>query len=190
MDDAKLRLTSFASFETRKFIRGPISVKTVGDQSLTLTTDLLLWAASWSINAGIYPDAWLNEMGELNIRTTFQLVEHAEVFAVGDVSGLPETKQGITLPAKMQLLRNNIAKVADAMSKGTFEKGAVKGLKEYKVTDKVTMFLPLGAVSGVTQIGRTVLGDEKTSKYKGKDLYTKFFWKALTGSNPTNYDED
>ena len=166
----------------KKFEKGPITIKTQGDQNLEITTDLLLWAATWAINAGIYPPEWLNEMGELNIRSTFQLVERGDVFAIGDVSSLTETKQAITLPPKMKLIRENIMKVAESMAKGKFDPLSVsKGLKDYKVTDKVTMYLPVGANNGVSQIGSTVYGDGKTAQFKGKDLYTSFFWKLLTG---------
>jgi NADH dehydrogenase FAD-containing subunit len=172
-----------ADFGTKKFERGPLKLKTYGDQNMEITTDLLLWAATWAINTSIYPEEWLNEMGELNIRSTFQLVERPDIFAVGDVCSLVETKQAITLPPKMKLIRNNIVKVAETITKGTFEKGIVKGLKDYKVSDKVTMYLPVGSNDGVTQIGKSVYGGSKTSKHKGKDLYTDFFWKHLTGSD-------
>ena len=152
---------------------------------MEIETDLLLWAATWAINASLYPGEWLNEMGELNIRSTFQLVERGDVFAVGDVSSLTETKQAITLPPKMKVIRGNIIKVATAMSKGKFDPNQVlKGLSDYKVTDKVTMFLPVGCKDGVSQIGKSVYGGAKTSQYKGKDLYTKLFWKEMTGGEP------
>lgn len=123
-------------------------------------------------------------MGELNIQNTFQLVDRGDIFAIGDVSSLTETKQAITLPPKMALIRNNVVKIAEAMQKGTFQINATAKslkLKEYRVTDKVTMYLPVGANHGCTQIGSYVYGDKATSKYKGKDLYTNFFWKHLTG---------
>ncbi|KAH9254192.1 hypothetical protein BASA81_007781 [Batrachochytrium salamandrivorans] len=169
-------------FSVKKFEVGPLSVRTVGEAGLEVQTDLLLWAATWAINASIYPSNFLNEMGELNINSKFQLVERGDIFAVGDVSSLCETKQAITLPAKMKLIRSNIIKVAEAMSKGKFDKNQIlPGLKNYRVSDKVTMYLPVGCNDGVSQIGNTVYGASKTSKFKGKDLYTNFFWKHLTG---------
>lgn len=160
-----------------------MTIKTIGEENLELNTDLLLWAATWAINASIYPQEWLNELGELNIRSTFQLVERSDVFAVGDVSSLSETKQAITLPPKMKIIRGNIMKVAEAMSKGSFDINRVsKGMREYKVSDKVTMYLPIGESDGVSQLRKSVYGAAKTSKYKGKDLYTNFFWKELTGT--------
>jgi len=125
-----------------------LTVKTVGEKGYELSTDLLVWCATWTINASIYPQEWLNEVGELNIKQTFQVVEREDVFAIGDVCGLAETKQAITLPAKMKLIRNNIIKVAEAMMQNKFTLGSpLKGLKNYRVTDKVTMYLPVGRVS-------------------------------------------
>jgi len=174
---------SDVDFGAKKFEKGPLTIKTIGEENLELKTDLLLWAATWAINASIYPQEWLNELGELNIRSTFQLVERGDVFGVGDVSSLSETKQAITLPPKMKIIRGNIMKVAEAMSKSSFDINRVsKGMREYKVSDKVTMYLPIGESDGVSQLGKSVYGAAKTSKYKGKDLYTNFFWKELTGT--------
>jgi len=154
-----------------------------------MTADLVLWAASWALNVSLYPEEWLNEMSELNIRSTFQLVDRPDVFAIGDVSSLVETKQAITLPSKMKLIRHNILRVAEAISSSTttmaaLDSSAVKGLKEYRITDKVTLYLPVGEKEGVSQVGKSVYGNSKTSKWKGRDLYTDHFWKLLTGSKP------
>lgn len=199
MEERKIKLIrgekvvkpSEVDFSQRKFMKGPLTIQTVGAQNLEIKTDLLLWAATWSINAGIYPSEWINEVGELNIRSTFQVVDRDDVFALGDVCSLAETKQAITLPAKMKLIRNNIVKVADAMQSGKFSQGqTIKGLKSYRVVDKVTMYLPIGRDFGCSQIGSYVYGNQKTSKFKGKDLYTEHFWKLLTGSSaPIVFDE-
>jgi len=157
-------------------------VRTAGEKNLTLESDLLIWCATWSINATIYPEDWLNELGELSIKPTFQLVARDDVFAIGDVSSIAETKQAITLPPKMKIIRHNIVKIADAMTSGKYSEGFVKGLKDYKTTDKVTMYLPVGAHHGVSQKGSYVYGDKKTEGFKGKDLYTDLFWKTLTGA--------
>jgi hypothetical protein len=87
-------------FREKKFEVGPLVIKTIGANSLKLTTGLLLWAAMWSVNATIYLGDWLNEMGEVNIRNTFQVVNRGDVFAVSAMSSLCETKQAITLPPR------------------------------------------------------------------------------------------
>lgn len=174
---------SDVDFGSRKYEKGPLKIKTLGDSSLEVETDLLIWAASWHINTGIYPQDWLNEIGELNIKQTFQIVDREDVFAFGDVCSLAETKQAITLAAKTKLVRNNVMKVAEAMRAQKFTLGGqVKGLKNYRVSDKVTMYLPVGRDYGVSQVGNWMYGNSKTSQFKGKDLYTAHFWKLLTGS--------
>ena len=177
-------------FVHKKFERGPLTVKTVGERNLEIKTDLLIWAATWSINAALFPLEWCNEIGELNIKSTFQLVDRDDVFAIGDVSSLAETKQAITLPDKMKLIRHNIIKVAEAMKAGKGGQGPIKGLKSYRVKDKVTIYLPVGQNYGVSQVGSWVYGHSKTSKYKGKDLYTDLFWKRLTGGVPPPIVDD
>ena len=52
------------------------------------------------------------------------------------------------------------------------------------VTDKVVMYLPVGENHGMSQVGKYVYGAAKTRKFKGKDMYTDFFWKLLTGGKP------
>jgi NADH dehydrogenase FAD-containing subunit len=98
---------SDVDFGEKKFEQGPISIKTSGDKNLELTTDLLLWAATWAVNASIFPQEWLNEMGELNIKSTFQLVERNDIFAVGDVvcfKFFPRAK--LTVPYSVLAERN------------------------------------------------------------------------------------
>ena len=53
----------------------------------------------------------------------------------------------------MKLIHHNIMKVAESMTKKTFDQGIIKGLKGYRVTDKVTMYLPVSSQDGITQIG-------------------------------------
>lgn len=168
-----------------------VTVQTAGKQNLTIYTDLLVWAATWKPDTNMYPDDWLNEIGELNVIDTFQIYDQDDVFAIGDVSSIAETKQAITLPGKMKLIEQNILTVAEAIKNGKFQAGVpLKNLKHYRISDKATMYLPIGPDAGVSQLNGWVYGDAKTSKWKGKDLYTNLFWNELTGKNaPTTPDE-
>lgn len=177
----KVVLPEEGDFSQRPYEKGPITVRTKGENNYEFTTDLLLWAATWTIDATIYPQEWLNEIGELSISPTFQVVDQDDVLAVGDVSSLCETKQAITLPAKMNLIVNNVLVLAAAMRANKFVMGKpVKGIKNYKINNTATMYLPVGPVYGVSQVKGYVYGDKKTSEWKGKDLYSNMFWKILT----------
>jgi len=169
-------------FGKKKFEKN-VTVKTTGKKGLTLTTDLLVWAATWNIEDKLYPVSWLNEIGELNVTDTFQIYDRDDAFAIGDVSSVAETKQAITLPPKMKFITHNILAVAEAMSQGKsdFSVRSLK-LKHYKIADRATMYLPLGPKHGVSERNGWVYGDKTTSKWKGKDLYCDLFWKELTGS--------
>jgi NADH dehydrogenase FAD-containing subunit len=139
-------------------------------------------AATWNIEDKIFPVGWLNEIGELNVTDTFQIVDHADIFAIGDCSSVAETKQAITLPPKMKFIVHNILAIANAVAQGRLDMSSQMQLKHYKVADKATMYLPLGPNYGVSQLNGWVYGDKKTSAWKGKDLYCDLFWKELTGS--------
>lgn len=169
-------------FGMKKFERNA-TIKTTGKRNLTINTDLLVWAASWTMEDTLYPVSWQNEIGELNIVDTFQILGQDDVFAIGDISSVAETKQAITLPAKMKFIVNNVLTVAEAMRKGSFNTGAKLKLKHYKIADRATMYLPIGPAKGVSQLNGWVYGDAKTSKWKGKDLYCDLFWTELTGTN-------
>lgn len=149
-------------------------VETVGMKSLKLHADLVIWAASWQQDCSIFPAKWCNELAELQCTNTFQLQARPDVFAIGDVSSLSETKQAVTLLNKIKLVAHNILQVATARN------NKIK-LKQYTVAQQAKMFLPLGPHIGVSQTQGFVFGNRSTAKFKGKDLYTNFFWNELTG---------
>ena len=158
-----------------------VTVSTIGKRNLTIKTDMLVWAASWNLEDKLFPMSWQNELGELAVSSTFQLVEKPDVFAIGDISSVAETKQAITLPKKMKYIIHNVLAVAGAMQDGKLEPDAKLKLKHYRVSDRATMFLPIGPDFGVSQSNGWTYGDKKTRKWKGKDLYCDLFWKELTG---------
>ncbi|KAH9260197.1 hypothetical protein BASA81_001366 [Batrachochytrium salamandrivorans] len=169
------------SSASSKFQRN-VTVHTTGKKNLTITTDLLLWAATWTKDGNLYPPTWLNEIGEININSeTFQVMERSNVFAIGDVSSLSETKQAVTLPGKMKLLSHNVLVVAAATLGKTKSALDSAPFKRYRITDQAVMYLPVGPYSGVSYYKGFVFGDRKTSRWKGRDLYTQMFWGLLTG---------
>ena len=184
-------------FADQKYMKNA-HVVTKGEQNLELDCDLLIWTASFWVDGRIYPDEWLNEVGELDIRDTFQLKHRNDIFAFGDVSSLAETKQAITLPEKLGYIVHNIMACANAIRNDEFQQtGAVpsldKKLRHYKVVDKATFYLPVGAHDGVSQLksgwfGPRVKGAAETSEFKGKDLYCNVFWKLLTDSDAPPLD--
>jgi NADH dehydrogenase FAD-containing subunit len=161
-----------------KYLKGPIQVKT--DQARVLQADLVIWAASGKIhNANIYPQTWLNDYGELLVSDTFQLLEDPRVFALGDVSSTVESKQAITLPAKIPSASHNILRICEALIQGKTPEEA-KNLKAYKTKSNAIMYLPITSRDGVSQWKGNVFGGKTTSKWKGKDLYCDKFWMLLT----------
>lgn len=188
--DEKVVCPNEIDFGQKKFERNA-TVKTVGKKNMTIETDLLVWAATWNCEHALYPMSWQNEISELNISDTFQLVDRPDVFAIGDISSVAETKQAITLGPKMQYITHNVLAIADAYKSGK-DLAKIRHLKHYHVAEKATMYLPLGPDKGVSQFNGWTFGDNRTSKWKGKDLYTDLFWRQLTGhaapSIPTKAD--
>jgi len=182
---------SAKDFDKVKYQRNA-TVKTKGKRSTEIKTDLVIWAASFTVDVGIYPDSWQNELGELEVRDTFQLRYLNDVFAFGDVTSIAETKQAITLPAKLSLVASNILVVAEAIRNNQFPvrqepnpPQVASKVKHYRVATKPTFYLPVGPKDGASQtagglFGPKVYGGPKTSDFKGKDLYCDYFWKLLT----------
>jgi len=168
----------------QKFLRGPMIVKTKGLVCYEREFDLVLWAATWQVNNEMYDPDWLNSCGELSVSDDFLVsgIPKGNVFAFGDICSISETKQAITLPSKVGSLRANIQTVSDQIRRGRDPRCAK--LRKYPWSDKVVMYLPLGPEKGVSQVGAYSYTDAKTSKSKGLDLYTDFFWKMLTGNPP------
>ncbi|HEU5156774.1 MAG TPA: FAD-dependent oxidoreductase [Streptosporangiaceae bacterium] len=112
------------------------------------------------------PDGYLKVTPELRIEG------HDRVFAVGDVTNLPEPKRGGSA--------GRHAEVAAANIKALITGGG--DLTTYEVPPPLIL-LPLGPTGGVSQLpGSGVLGPETTSQYKGTDLfagrYTEMFGLA------------
>lgn len=173
----------------RKYIEGPITVKT--SAGVEREFDLVLWAATWAVNSDVFPEDWLNSMGELAVQPSFLLDEAGENcgrhFAFGDVASLCETKQAITLPRKVPVVRANVLAVAAAVRTGEDPANLAPKLKSYQVMDKPVLYLPIGAHDGVSQVHSLVApvrGGSYTAKAKGKDLYTSEFWGLLAGQPP------
>ncbi|KAH9260341.1 hypothetical protein BASA81_001511 [Batrachochytrium salamandrivorans] len=161
------------------------TVQCKGRSSREMHTDLLLWTVS-SLGSvtkeGSFPSTWLNEIGELNITSTFQLSARPDVFAVGDVCSLAETKQAVTLPGKMKLISHNILCVARAMQRGEAftHQDEIARLRHYQVCLRPTMYIPIGPELGVSSYRGFTFGSRATAKWKGRHLFTEMFWDKLT----------
>ena len=168
-------------YDNEKFITGPVVVKTQGAKNLELETDLVIWCAPWKVNSSLYSEEWLNASAELQVDDTFRVkgCDKGNVFAFGDISSIAETKQAITLPEKVPLIKSNILQVVADIAQDI--PAQLTPLKRYNWTDRTVMYLPIGPKKGVSQVGRWVYDDKKTAKFKGMDLYTDHFWKLLTG---------
>jgi NADH dehydrogenase FAD-containing subunit len=98
--------------------------------------------------------------GHLEVTPELRLAGQERVFAVGDVTALPEPKRGGHAGQHAELVAANI--------KALIEGGE---LTAYTPPPPLIL-LPLGPAGGVSQLpGAGVLGAETTSQYKGQDMF-------------------
>jgi apoptosis-inducing factor 2 len=100
--------------------------------------------------------------GYVKVTPELRLEGQDRVFAVGDVTNLPEPKRGGSAGRHAEVVVANIK----ALIAGGGE------LTTYEPTPPLIL-LPLGPAGGVSQLpGSGVLGAETTAQYKGSDLFT------------------
>jgi NADH dehydrogenase FAD-containing subunit len=100
--------------------------------------------------------------GYLRVTPELRLEGQDRVFAVGDVTNLPEPKRGGSAGRHAEVVVANIK----ALIAGEGE------LAAYEPTPPLIL-LPLGPAGGASQLpGSGVLGAETTAQYKGGDLFT------------------
>jgi pyruvate/2-oxoglutarate dehydrogenase complex dihydrolipoamide dehydrogenase (E3) component len=103
--------------------------------------------------------------GYLAVTPELRLERQDRVFAIGDVTNLPEPKRGGSAGRHAEVVVANIK---------TLIEGGVD-LTTYEPTPPLIL-LPLGPGGGVSQLpGSGVLGPETTAQYKGSDLFVGRF---------------
>ncbi|WP_454049999.1 FAD-dependent oxidoreductase [Cellulomonas sp. Marseille-Q8402] len=107
-----------------------------------------------------------NGLGEVRVEPTLALVGHPAVFAVGDITDVPESKRASAARAHAEVVAANVR----ALLEGREPTATYAPAPERIV-------LPLGRTGGASQVVgedgvRRVLGPEETSRIKGADLYS------------------
>ena len=104
--------------------------------------------------------------GDIRVGTDFAVEGFTNVFAIGDVTNVPETKRASSALAHAQIAAANIADlIAGRTPTGTYSPA------------RELIVLPLGPTGGASQLlsdsgERQILGAEATSEIKGVDLMT------------------
>lgn len=97
--------------------------------------------------------------GRLRVTPELRLEGAESVFAIGDITAIPEPKQGSAANAHGEVVAVNIA----ALIRGD------RSLQTYE-PDPPAILVPLGTSGGASQLPDGVHGPETTAAYKGKDL--------------------
>lgn len=131
-------------------------------------------------------------MDEIMVDRYFRAIGNVtgNVYAIGDITDVLETKQAITLFPKIKLLSHNILHriIGDIFDNDKMQndkyllaiKKKYKKMKPYKMTMKPTIYLPIGMDDGISTGNCFIHGAKYTKKIKGEDLFITHFTKILT----------
>jgi NADH dehydrogenase FAD-containing subunit len=146
--------------------RGTFHVATASDVDITAD----IWFRCFGVVpnsgylAGALKDVRLAN-GEVAVTDTLQVKGQEAVFALGDVTDIPESKRAGSAMRHANVVAGNIR----ALIEGTGE------LATYQ-PGPAAILLPLGPTGGAAQLpGQGVLGADVTSQHKGADLMTGRF---------------
>eukprot|EP00510_Aplanochytrium_minuta_P004270 CAMPEP_0184012840 /NCGR_PEP_ID=MMETSP0954-20121128/4667_1 /TAXON_ID=627963 /ORGANISM="Aplanochytrium sp, Strain PBS07" /LENGTH=688 /DNA_ID=CAMNT_0026292935 /DNA_START=101 /DNA_END=2167 /DNA_ORIENTATION=+ len=156
-----------ADFDNQPFIAGKILVRT--NAGSEIKSDVVLLCTGKLQNNSMYPQQWLNEIGQIKVTENLHLWNDTAVFAAGDINDVNETKQGYWAGKQGDKVAQNIKRLLKSKRK----------LKKYKPTKKTIILVPLGKKVGITNYGNKVLGNRATRNIKGKNVFVKDTWKLF-----------
>lgn len=140
-------------------------VKTaVGSEAVE--ADIWFRAYGVTVNSGCLGEAFapLNERGQLPVTPRLNVEGHGHVYAVGDVTDVPEEKRAGSAMQHAEVVAANI--IAQANGEAP--------TREYRPSPVPVILLPLGPELGVGQIpsenGPVMLSVEDVAAWKGRDL--------------------
>lgn len=143
-------------------VAGSVTAVTTSGQQIT--------ADIWFRCYGLVPNSdYLSEElaqarlanGHLEVTPELRLVGQETVFAIGDITAIPESKRGGSAGRHAQVAAANI----QALIEGSDE------LTAYQPAPPLIL-LPLGPTGGVSQLpGQGFVGAEMTAQIKGKDMF-------------------
>ncbi len=149
------------------------------DKGTSIEADLVF------INFGVTPNtdllkagfgAHLDQGGRIKVNKHLQLEGHPSIFAIGDITNIPEPKLASAARVHGATVAENIQRLA--ASNGT--------LKSHEPIKTPLVVVPVGPNRGGMQLplGRNglVLGAWAASRAKGKQLLVKRYWKVLNAS--------
>lgn len=172
-------------FMDRAYVAGRRKIRlSSGD---TLDSDLLLVFGPNQLSNNMYRKSWLNEIGQVSVEPTLQVVGHSNIFAIGDINDVEENKQGYLAQLQGTMAAKNINKLISSPN--------THSLSKYKRNKKTTLMVALGRKNGASNFGKMSAGASTTSRLKGKDLFVKDTWDlynqvdGLLPENTTNWEE-
>ncbi|KAJ3196755.1 Apoptosis-inducing factor 2 [Irineochytrium annulatum] len=115
--------------------------------------------------------------GFIRVRKTGQLLDHAHIFALGDVADLDDAKFAYVSGFEAPVIAGNIVTL--------IKNSSATKLKDYARSINM-LALAIGRKGGVTQLPFYVMGNWFTKAVKSADLLQKKSWDLLKAEMPKN----
>lgn len=114
--------------------------------------------------------------GRIRVNEYLQVIGTKNIFAVGDISNVPELKLGYRATLHASIVADNILSLISENN---------TTLKKYKPSRMNLISVPLGRNGGQTQFTSAfVLGDWVTRNLKSVDLFMTKYWEILRAGTP------
>jgi len=148
------------------------------DKGKNIETDLFFVCTGAKPNTSFLRNHFegvIDDQKRVKVNPYFQIEGHQNIFALGDITNIPEVKLAFVIEAHVPLVTNNIKQLIQ---------GQNGKLKSY-TPKKDAMALTIGKERGVTQFGSLpVLGNTLTKAIKSKDLFSSRNWAKLNQKYP------
>jgi len=145
----------------------------------------------------MYPAEWLNSKSEVNTSLNFHVAGRYDVFALGDIISLPQTKTGMAINMQAPILIKNLLVAAKEILKmraaGTPTNDFI-ALNAHLATLKYqsatigtvgTMLIPIGSKLGAASISGYTFGSFLTRNIKGGSLFSEMYFSLANTKPPS-----
>lgn len=145
-------------------------IEYITDKGRSVNADLVLLCAGKKVTNNIYPPEWLDDItGEIKVKRTMQVLNHDNIFCIGDLNDIPDNKQAVFAGKHGITAAENIKRLITNRKPKKYTPGF--GFK------KSFIFVTVGRKKGAGHLGWFNIGSSLVTSIKGKDLSTKTFWK-------------
>ncbi|XP_076807000.1 ferroptosis suppressor protein 1-like [Clavelina lepadiformis] len=159
------RVSNLDEVTVNKNVTGQV-IKTEGGQ--TIECDMIIPCTGTKINNHFFKEELadaINDFGALCVNENLQVKGHDDIFALGDVTDIPEEKMAYVAKMHAAVLAHNLT-------------ATKRKLKTYK-TGPLGIVVPIGRDGGVAEFKGMIMGNFLVKTMKSKDLFADMMWSDL-----------